>query len=79
MHLLGEHALPSTFREEPIGRVQAYNFGYSRDFDVPHIASAVGAQFTTHGVADVLKPIYGARPVGVALSSDFGHFQVATD
>jgi hypothetical protein len=45
--------------------VQAYTFGYSRDVDViPHLASALGVQFTTYGVPDVLQPIYGNRPVG---------------
>ena len=66
--ILGENPLPPGFREEPIGRVQAYTFGYDHDFDlIPHLASAVGAQFTTYGVPDVLKPIYGSHPLGVAL------------
>jgi hypothetical protein len=34
---------------------------------IPHVASAIGAQFTTYGVADALKPIYGSHPVGVAI------------
>lgn len=66
--LIGENPLPLGFTEQPIGRVQAYTFGYDHDFDViPHVASAIGAQFTTYGVAAALKPIYGAHPVGVAL------------
>jgi hypothetical protein len=66
--IIGENPLPSGFREEPIGRVQAYTFGYDHDFDLlPHLASAIGMQFTTYGVADALKPIYGSHPVGVAL------------
>jgi hypothetical protein len=66
--LIGEHPLPPGFREQPIGQVQAYTFGYDRDIDlVPHLASAIGAQFTTYGVPERLKPIYGAHPVGVAL------------
>lgn len=66
--IIGENPLPSGFKEEPIGRVQAYTFGYDHDFDViPHLASAIGAQFTTYGVADALKPIYGSHPFGVAL------------
>ena len=66
--ILGENALPPGFTEKPIGHVQAYTFGYDHDFDlVRHIASAIGAQFTTYGVADALKPIYGSHPVGVAL------------
>jgi hypothetical protein len=66
--LIGERPLPPGFREVPIGRVQAYTFGYDRDFDIlPHLASAIGAQVTTYGVPDVLTPIYGSHPVGVAL------------
>lgn len=66
--LTGEQPLPGNFAEKPIGRVQAYTFGYDRDFDlVPHLASAVGAQLTTYGVADALKPIYGPHPLGAAI------------
>jgi hypothetical protein len=73
--LIGENPLPPNFREEPIGRVQAYTFGYDHDFDViPRIASAIGAQFTTYGVADALKPIYGSHPIGVALFVRFRPF-----
>jgi hypothetical protein len=64
--VLGESPLPSNFRERPIGAVQAYTFGYGRDFAiVPHLASA--AQFTTYGVPDRLAPIYGSHPLGVAV------------
>jgi hypothetical protein len=66
--LLGEQPLPPNFREEPIGRVQAYTFGYDHDFDlVPHLASALGAQFTAYGVANALQTIYGSHPLGVAI------------
>jgi hypothetical protein len=66
--LIGENPLPPGFAEQPIGRVQAYTLGYDHDFDViPHVASAIGAQFTTYGVADALQPIYGSHPFGVAL------------
>lgn len=65
--LIGENPLPPGFQEQPIGQVQAYTFGYDRDIDlVPHLASAIGAQFTTYGVPEPLKAIYGAHPVGVA-------------
>jgi len=64
----GESPLPPGFREQPIGQVQAYTVGYDRDIAlVPHLASAIGAQFTTYGVPERLKPIYGAHPVGVAV------------
>jgi len=66
--IVGENPLPPGFIEEPIGHVQAYTFGYDHDFDlIPLIASSIGGQFTTYGVPDVLKPIYGSHPFGVAL------------
>ena len=66
--ILGEVPLPPGFEEEPIGRVQAYTFGYDHDLDLlPHLASAIGAQVTTYGVAARLLPTYGAHPAGVAL------------
>jgi hypothetical protein len=66
--LLGEIPLPPNFEEKPIGRVQAYTFGYDRDFDViPHLASAIGAQFTTYGVPGTLQALYGSHPFGVAM------------
>jgi hypothetical protein len=66
--ILGENPLPPGFQEQPIGQVQAYTFGYDRDIAlVPHLASAIGAQFTTYGVPEKLKAIYGAHPVGVVV------------
>jgi len=73
--IIGENPLPPGFIEEPIGHVQAYTFGYDHDFDlIPHVASAIGAQFTTYGVPEVLKPIYGSHPLGVALFVRFRPF-----
>jgi hypothetical protein len=64
--LVGEHPLPVGFEEAPLTHVQAYTFGYDRDFDViPHLASAIGAQVTTYGVGEPLQATYGTRPVGV--------------
>ena len=66
--ILGENPLPRGFQEQPIGRVQAYTVGYDHDLDlVPHLASAIGAQVTTYGVPDRLKPIYGQHPAGIAV------------
>jgi hypothetical protein len=63
--LNGPHPLQAGFQEEPVGHVQAYTFGYDRDIDlVRHVRSAIGAQVTTYGVAEALKPIYGSKPVG---------------
>jgi len=65
--LIGSNPLPPGFHEMPIGRVQAYAFGYDRDFDlIPHLATAVGAQFSVYGVPNSLQPVYGAHPAGVA-------------
>ena len=64
--LIGEHPLPPGFKESPLTHVQAYTFGYDRDFQlVAHLSSAVGAQVTTYGVGAPLRPIYGSDPVGV--------------
>ena len=66
--LLGETPLPPNFQEQPIGRVQAYTFGYDRDLDlIPHLATALGAQITIYGVGNNLKPVYGSHPAGVAV------------
>lgn len=73
--IVGENPLPPNFQEQPIGRVQAYTFGYDRDIDlVQHLASAIGAQFMTYGVPGVLKPIYGSHPIGVAVFLRFRPF-----
>jgi hypothetical protein len=66
--ILGENPIPPGFVEAPIGQVQAYTLGYDRDFNmIPHLATALGAQFTTYGVPDTLLPTYGAHPLGVAI------------
>ncbi len=65
--ILGENPLPPGFQEQPIGRIQAYTFGYDHDLElVPHL-SAIGAQVTTYGVPIQLRPIYGQHPAGVAI------------
>jgi hypothetical protein len=64
--LVGENPLPAGFQEKPLTHVQAYTFGYDRDFDlVPHVASAIGAEVTTYGVGAPLQGIYGDHPIGV--------------
>jgi hypothetical protein len=73
--ILGENPLPSNFREQPVGRVQAYTFGYDRDFDlIPHLATALGVQVTAYGVGDSLKSVYGSHPAGVAAFVRFRPF-----
>lgn len=66
--LLGENPLPPGFIEKYFTRVQAYTGGYDREVGkVPHLSTALGGQVTWYGVADVLKPIYGSHPIGVAI------------
>jgi len=66
--LLGENPLPVNFVERPIGQVQAYTFGYDREFGkLPRVAAAFGAQVTAYGVPSALRPVYGSDPVGVAV------------
>ena len=63
--LNGEAPLPAGFAERPLTHVQAYTFGYDRDFDLlPHLASALGAQVTVYGVGRPLQGVYGTDPVG---------------
>jgi hypothetical protein len=66
--LLGGKAELPGFVESFLARVQAYTVGYDREVHVvPRLAIAPGVQFTFYGVPDSLQPIYGARPVGVAV------------
>lgn len=66
--LLGRNPEPPGFKENIVGRVQAFTAGYDRDVDlIPHLAIAVGGQFTWYGVPDSLKPTYGSHPVGALL------------
>lgn len=55
------------FQESIIGRVQAYTVGYDRDFMLPHIAVAPGAQLTIYSTPDTLKAQYGSHPVGAVV------------
>jgi len=66
--LVGEHALPPKFKEEPLAHVQAYTFGYDREVRlVPKLASAIGAQVTAYHAGKALQPVYGANPVGISV------------
>jgi len=50
--------------ETPVGRVQAYSFGYERDiFRTPPWANiGLGFQFTTYGLTEEMKTVYGSSP-----------------
>jgi len=65
-------SLPPDFEESPIGHVQAYTVGYSRDFKIaPHLLAAPGAQFTSYTAPAILTPTYGHHPFGVVASIRF--------
>jgi hypothetical protein len=67
--LLGENPAALNIEEDPIGRVQAYTFGYERDLPplVPSLNIGLGIQATTYGLPPQLQAIYGNRPVGVTV------------
>lgn len=56
---------PPNFREDIVGRVQAYTTGYERDIDVfPHLATGIGALLTVYTTPQSLRTQYGSHPVG---------------
>ncbi len=66
--LLGEQPVPLGFTEHFLARVQAYTFGYDREFGfIPHVASAIGGQFTQYSQPASLDAIYGSHPFGVVM------------
>jgi hypothetical protein len=72
--LVGETRAALDTEEDPIGRVQAYTFGYERDLPIglSSLNIGLGVQVTTYGVPQVLKPVYGDHPAGFAV---FLHFR----
>lgn len=66
--LLGERPVPSGFAEEPVGRVQAYTFGYDRDLPLlARFETALGAQVTAYTAGSRLQPVYGSDPMGIVV------------
>ena len=66
--LLGENPLPPGFNERFLARVQAYTFGYDREFNfIPHVSSAFGGQYTLYTKPSFLNPIYGTNTMGVLM------------
>jgi hypothetical protein len=67
--IFGETPAAVEAEHEPIGRVQAYTFGYARDLPlgVSSVRVSLGGQMTTYGVPPQLKTIYGERPVTAAI------------
>jgi hypothetical protein len=73
--LLGKVVEPPGFDEKFLARIQAYTLGYDHDFDlIPHLATAIGGQFTWYGTPDLLKTVYGQHPVGGMLMLRFRPF-----
>jgi hypothetical protein len=62
--LYGETQEALTIEETPIGRVQAYSFGYERDILRTQLWANIGLgfQFTTYGMTDEMKTVYGGSP-----------------
>src|SRR6185503_5699877 len=64
--LVGETRAALDVEEDPIGRVQAYTFGYERDLDLPvgisFLNVGVGAQVTMYGMPPAVKTVYGDHP-----------------
>jgi len=63
--LRGSNPLPPRFDERFLARVQAYTFGYDREFNFfPHVSTALGGQYTLYAAPSSLNSIYGAHPMG---------------
>src|SRR5579872_486952 len=59
---------PPGFEEKFLARVQAYTFGYDREFRfLPYVATAAGGQVTLYEKPAFLTATYGAHPTGVVL------------
>jgi hypothetical protein len=66
--LLGENPFPFGFQGRYFTRMQAYTIGYDREVgNIPHIATAIGGQFSWYGVPGILRTDYGSHPVGITL------------
>jgi hypothetical protein len=67
--LVGEVPAALSIEEDPIGRVQAYTFGYERDLPVgiSSVSVGLGAQVTTYGLPQHLKAVYGDRPAAFSV------------
>jgi hypothetical protein len=67
--LIGEVPAVLDVEEDPIGRVQAYTFGYERDFFTrsPWVNIGIGVQANIYGLTSQLKQVYGDRPKGFSI------------
>jgi hypothetical protein len=55
--------------EDPIGRIQAYTFGYERDLPIgpSHLKIGLGSQVTVYGMPQHIKAVYGNRPAAFTM------------
>jgi hypothetical protein len=59
---------PTNLDDRYFARVQAYTAGYDRELGhIPHLSTALGAQFTAYAVPKRLQAIYGTNPVGAVV------------
>ncbi len=59
---------PAPTPETTLGHVQAYTFGYDRDFRLlPHLLAAPGAQYTQYIAPSSLVQVYGHTPYAAQL------------
>jgi hypothetical protein len=74
--LFGENRAALQIEEDPVGRVQAYTFGYERDLPIgpSSVNTGIGAQITTYGLSPVFNAVYGSHPVAFSV---FLHFRPA--
>lgn len=64
--LVGEVPAVLQVDEDPVGRVQAYTFGYERDLPIgpSFLNVGLGFQATVYGLAPQFKSVYGDHPAG---------------
>jgi hypothetical protein len=62
--LVGEVPAALDVEETPIGRVQAYTFGYERDLlrSSRPLNLGLGGQYTTYGMPSQIRAVYGDHP-----------------
>jgi hypothetical protein len=67
--LVGETPAALNVEEDPIGRVQAYTFGYERDLPVgpAFLKIGLGAQATVYGLSPQFKSAYGDHPAALSV------------
>ena len=67
--LVGEVPAALHVEEDPIGRVQAFTFGYERDLPIgpSYLNVGLGFQATAYGLPPQLKPAYGDHPAAFAV------------